>query len=60
MKDKLQKLVKSWEQQVELLNQEIETGSRKFKEFHLVERDTLRQCLRELKEVFEKEKSNVS
>ncbi len=60
MKDKLQRLIKSWEQQVELLNQEIETGGRKFKEFHLIEKDTLQECLRELKEVLEKDMSNVS
>ncbi len=64
MKEKLQKLVKSWEQLEELVSQEIETGtetnSRKFRELHLIERDTLRQCLRELKEVLGKEMSNVS
>ncbi len=55
MKNELQDLIKSWELQEQLLSKEIETGSGSLKEFFIVEKDTLRQCIKELKEV-----SNVS
>ncbi len=60
MKNELQALIKDWELRMQLLDQEIEQGSRGLRPFFQAERNALAECLKELKETLEKEVSNVS
>lgn len=45
----MDKLIQSWELQLQLLDQEIETGTRSLRAFFQTERNTLAKCLQELK-----------